>query len=50
MKIFMKIGKLATFSYLYFVTEMTNQEKSGFYQNISEKINNISTDLLFFST
>ena len=45
--IYEEVGKLATFSYLYFVTEMTNQEKSGFYQNISEKINNISTDLLF---
>ncbi|MFZ8864938.1 MAG: M3 family oligoendopeptidase [Rickettsiales bacterium] len=46
--IYTGIGKLATFSYLYFVTEMTNQVKSSFYQNMAETLNNISTNLLFF--
>ena len=46
--IYTGIGKLATFSYLHFVTEMTNQAKSSFYQNMAETLNNISTNLLFF--
>jgi len=46
-KIYEGIGKLATYAYLYFVTEMTNPKKAGFYQNISEELNSISTHLLF---
>jgi len=41
------IGKLATYAYLYFVTDMTNPKKATFYQNVSEEINDISTHLLF---
>lgn len=41
------LGKIATYSYLYFVTDITNQERASFYQNMSEKINNISQNLLF---
>jgi len=42
-----RLGKVSTYSYLYFVTDLVNQEKAAFYQNISEKINNISQHLLF---
>lgn len=41
------LGKISTYAYLYFVTDMTNPEKATFYQNISEKINDISQYLLF---
>ena len=41
------IGKISTFAYLYFVTEMTNQNKAIFYQNISEKLNDLASNLIF---
>ncbi len=43
------LGRLQTFAYLHFVTQMTNQEASGFYQSIAEQVNDIYTNLLFFS-
>ena len=42
------LGKIATYAYLYFVTDMTNSKTATFYQNISEKINDIYTNILFF--
>ena len=40
--------KIATYAYLYFVTDMLNNDKAGFYQNISEKLNIISEKIIFF--
>jgi oligoendopeptidase F len=40
--------KIATYAYLYFVTDMLNHDKAGFYQNISEKLNAISEKIIFF--
>ena len=43
------LGKISAYAYLYFVTDMNDSKVAVFFQNISEKINDISKYLLFFS-
>ncbi len=43
------IGKLSSYAYLQYSTNISDNKKSLFYQNISEKINELSTHLIFFS-
>lgn len=43
------IGKLASYAFLSYATEVSHPEKQAFYQNVEEKINDISTKLIFFS-
>lgn len=43
------IGKLGSYAYLIFAENMDDGEKSRFYQDISEKINAISADLVFYT-
>jgi oligoendopeptidase F len=42
------LGRLHSFAYLLYAENISNQENSAFYQNISEKITEISTQILFF--
>jgi oligoendopeptidase F len=42
------LGKISAYAYLYFVTDMNDNKIAVFFQNTSEKINNISKYLLFF--
>lgn len=43
------IGKLGSFSFLYYSTRVTDSDVQAFYQNIEEKIRDISTFLIFFT-
>ncbi len=43
------IGKLASYAFLNYATEVSNPEKQAFYQNVEEKINDVSAKLIFFS-
>jgi len=43
------LGRLSSFAYLYYAENMTDEKRSGFYQNIYEKINDISSELIFFT-
>jgi oligoendopeptidase F len=45
---YQRLGKISAYSYLYFVTDMLNEERSSFYQNISEQLNDISIKTIFF--
>lgn len=42
-------GKLASFAYLNYASDLSNPKYTSFYQDISEKINKISAYLVFFS-
>ncbi len=42
------LGKLSTFSYLNYAADMSNPKNTSFYQDISEEISNISSNLVFF--
>lgn len=42
------IGRLASFAYLTYAENVSDPEGSAFYQNISEKITGISSNLIFF--
>lgn len=42
------LGKLGSYAYLLYSEDVTNQENAKFYQDISEKINEISVCLIFF--
>ena len=42
------IGKLGSFAYLNYAGDLSNPKNTAFYQNTSEKINEISTHLVFF--
>ena len=44
-----KIGKLATFAYLNYAQSLAKEENIAFFQNISEKIRDLSGNLLFFN-
>lgn len=48
-KISENIGKIASYSYLIYASNLSDQKNVSFYQNISEKLNNISTKLVFFT-
>jgi oligoendopeptidase F len=41
------LGRVITFAYLNFVTNMLDETKSGFYQDCFEKVNAISKSLIF---
>ncbi len=43
------LGKIGSFAFLYYTTDMTNQDKAIFFQNIQEQLTNFSTSLLFFT-
>ena len=43
------LGRVSSFAYLLYAEDMTHEENVRFYQNISEEINEISLELLFFS-
>jgi oligoendopeptidase F len=43
------IGKIASYAYLSYATKVSDPKTQAFYQNTSEKINNISMHLIFFS-
>ena len=43
------LGKLSTFAYLNYAGNLANEANVAFYQNICEKIREISTKLLFFT-
>lgn len=47
-KIEEKMGKLATFSYLNYATQMTDEKITGFHQMIMESVTNSSSHLVFF--
>lgn len=43
-----KFGKISSFSYLNYAANMLDEKNTAFYQNSSEKIREISKDLVFF--
>lgn len=43
------IGKLSSYSYLIYASDLSNQANISFYQNISEKLNDFSTKVIFFT-
>lgn len=43
-----RLGKLATFAFLHFITQVDNAEAGGFYQHIRELISEVEKDLVFF--
>ncbi|MCE3254585.1 MAG: oligoendopeptidase [Rickettsiaceae bacterium] len=42
------LGKISSFAYLNYATNLKSPKDTGFYQNVSEKINEISSALIFF--
>lgn len=42
------LGRLISYAYLLYAEDMSNTKNSSFYQDISEKVNAFSTNLLFF--
>jgi len=42
-----KLGRVITFAYLNFVTDMLDETRSGFYQDCFEKVNSVSKSLIF---
>ncbi len=42
-------GKLSSYAYLLFATDNSKDEITAFYQNISEKVSDIFSDLIFFT-
>lgn len=43
-----RLGKLATFAFLNFTTQVDNAEAGGFYQRIRELISDVERDIVFF--
>ncbi len=43
------LGRLSSFAYLLYAEDLSKPENTAFYQDISEKVNAISTSILFFS-
>ncbi len=43
-----RLGKLATFAFLHFTTQIDNAEAGGFYQHIRELVSHVEKDLVFF--
>jgi len=41
--------RIGAYAFLYFCTDMLNEKTSAFYQNISERLNEIFSGLLFFT-
>jgi len=44
-----KIGKIATYAYLVYASDLSNQNNIAFYQNISEKLSVFENQLVFFT-
>ncbi len=42
------LGKLSAFSYLNYAADLSDPKNTSFYQDISEKISEISSNLVFF--
>lgn len=42
------LGRLHSFAYLLYAENISNEENSAFHQNISEKITEVSSSILFF--
>ncbi|HWE73708.1 MAG TPA: M3 family oligoendopeptidase [Stellaceae bacterium] len=43
------LGRIMSYAYLDYCTDMTDAETGRFFQNMQETVNSISTELLFFS-
>src|SRR6185437_15286058 len=43
------LGRIMSYAYLDYCTAMTDAETGRFFQNMQEKVNSISTELLFFT-
>jgi oligoendopeptidase F len=43
------LGRIMSYAYLEYCTAMTDAETGRFFQNMQERVNGISTDLLFFT-
>lgn len=43
------LGRLLSYAYLVYAGDLSKPENTAFYQDISEKINNISVHILFFT-
>ncbi|MGH6980464.1 MAG: M3 family oligoendopeptidase, partial [Stellaceae bacterium] len=43
------LGRAMSYASLYYAANMSDPERGRFYQNIQERINAISTELLFFT-
>ncbi|HLD76816.1 MAG TPA: M3 family oligoendopeptidase [Rickettsiales bacterium] len=43
------LGKVGSYSYLVYASDLSNQKNISFYQNNSEKISEINKDLVFFT-
>ena len=44
-----KIGKISSYSYLVYASDLSNQKHLIFYQNISEKLSIFENKLIFFT-
>lgn len=42
-------AKISSFAYLIYASDLSNQENISFYQNTSEKLNSIDSELVFFT-
>ena len=43
------IGRIGSFAFLTYATDMSDTEIGQFFQNMQEKLNDVTTDLLFFT-
>ncbi len=48
-KICENIGKISSYSYLIYAADLSNQKNISFYQNISEALSGIESQLIFFT-
>lgn len=48
-KVSEEIGKISSYSYLIYASDLSNQSNVSFYQNISEKLSKFEKDLVFFT-
>lgn len=42
------LGKISSYAYLNYATNLNSQKDTAFYQDVSEKVNDISSQLVFF--
>ncbi|KIE06142.1 hypothetical protein NF27_BK00630 [Candidatus Jidaibacter acanthamoeba] len=43
------MGKIGSFAFLYYTTDMANPEKAAFFQNMQEQLTQLSAALIFFT-
>lgn len=48
-KILEKIGKISSYSYLIYASDLSDQKNISFYQNITEKLSKSEAELVFFT-